>query len=424
MELDLKARTPLGLHMNLNLTELQRDWIEGTSGADFISRIYAYRAQLEALPPEAQARGALITETDPVEFAAAFFAAILNGVSAILANPNWGRQERAELARLVDPASCFGRNLIDAPDPAAPKPPAGSILIPTGGTTGGVRLAIHTWASLGAAVPGLQAFLGGGSIHSACQLPLHHVSGLMQLVRSFLTGGRIHFDNTVLEGDCLSLVPTQLQRAMESTDGIRKLNTARAIFVGGAGMPESVATRARALRLPVIPVYGMTETAAMAAALPNEDFLEDSPAGAVPLGETRFSIENGQIRVQTPALFQGYQGRGPIDLSHGYLTGDSGRLDASSRLHVHGRLDCLINTGGEKVDPREVEAALLEIEGITLAHVYGEPDIEWGEAVVARISCGPEHDFEKVRARLKTKLAAYKVPKRFYLLDLDTNDGS
>jgi len=412
--------------MEFDLAELRRDWIEGVCGEDFIARVHGCRAQIEALPPGARARGALIAEADPVEFAAAFFAAVSLGVPAILANPRWGEQEWAELSGLVAPGGAFRRGFIyedrsvfgqasanpmnDAPMYDAP---AGSILIPTGGTTGGVKLAVHTWASLSAAVPGLQGFLGGGPIHSACQLPLHHVSGLMQLVRSFLSGGRIHFDDAVHEGDCLSLVPTQLQRAMESEAGIRKLNTARVIFAGSAGMPGAVAARARELRLPVVPVYGMTETAAMVAAVPNEDFLTDPQAGAVPLGEARFALDNGQIRVQTPALFRGYHGRDPVDRSEGHLTGDRGSLDAAGRLHVHGRLDRLINTGGEKVDPRQVEAALLQIDGIEGARVHGEPDPEWGQVVVAWVNCAPGLDFAQVRAQLKAQLAAYKVPKRF-----------
>jgi acyl-CoA synthetase (AMP-forming)/AMP-acid ligase II len=157
----------------------------------------------------------------------------------------------------------------------------------------------------------------------------------------------------------------------------------------------------------------MTETAAMVAAVPNEDFLNDPKAGAVPLGEARFSIEDGQIRVQSPALFQGYQGRASVDLSQGYLTGDAGALDASGRLHVFGRLDRLINTGGEKVDPAEVEAALLQIDGIEAAKVFGEPDPEWGQVVVARVRGALDLDLDQVRVQLKATLANYKVPKLF-----------
>ncbi len=400
--------------MEFDLAQLQREWIRGISSGDFLARVQERSTQIEALSSQERLRGVLIAEADPISFAASLFASVDLKVPVILANPNWARKEWEELSTLVDPAISFGlssRPIQEKCSFTELKP--GVILIPTGGTTGGVKLAIHTWSSLSASVPGLQAFLGGGAIHCACQLPLYHVSGLMQILRSLQTGGCIHFDQNVYEGDCLSLVPTQLQRAMECAEGIHKLKTARAVFVGGSAIPESVAMQAQALRLPVIPVYGLTETAAMVAAVPNEEYLRNFKAGAIALGEADFSIVDGLIRIQTPALFQGYQGSEPIEPSQGYLTGDMGGLDSTGRLHLYGRTDCLVNTGGEKVDPREVEAALLKINGIAAATVYGEPDIDWGEAVVARVSCAQEMDLEKVRSLLKAELSNYKVPRRF-----------
>ena len=400
--------------MEFDLVQLQREWIRGISSNDFLARVQERRAQIEASSAQERLRGVLITETDPIAFIASLFASVDLKVPVILANPNWGCKEWEELSALIDPVIFFGISGMPSQEKCgSPNLKPGAILIPTGGTTGGLRLAIHNWSSLSAPVPGLQKFLGGGAIHCACQLPLYHVSGLMQVMRSLQTGGFIHFDENVYEGDCLSLVPTQLHRAMECAQGTDNLKTARAIFVGGSSMPESVAKQAQALRLPVIPVYGMTETAAMIAAVPNEEFLRDSQAGAVALGETHFSLRDGQIQIQTPSLFQGYQGSEPIEFSQGYLTGDRGEIDKSGRLHIYGRADCLINTGGEKVDPREVEAALLEIKGINAAIVYGEPDLEWGQALVARINCAQEIDLEKVRAELKIQLGNYKLPRRF-----------
>lgn len=400
--------------MEFDLKELQREWIRGISPSDFLACVQERRSKIEALSAQERLRGVLIAEADPISFAASLFASVDLKVPVILANPNWGRKEWEELSILVDPALSFGvSGKLSAVKCDFTDLEPGAILIPTGGTTSGVRLAIHTWSSLSAPVPGLQAFLGGGVIHCACQLPLYHVSGLMQILRSLQTGGYIHFDKNVYEGDCLSIVPTQLQRNMERSDEIRKLKMARAVFVGGSAMPESVAMQARTLRLPVIPVYGLTETAAMVAAVPNQEFLKDSKAGAVALGEASFSIVDGLIRIRTPALFQGYRGSEPIKPSKGYLTGDMGGLDSTGRLHVYGRTDCLVNTGGEKVDPREVEAALLKINGIAAATVYGEPDIDWGETVVARVSCAKEMDLEKVRSLLKEELSSYKVPRRF-----------
>ncbi|MFO8026142.1 MAG: AMP-binding protein [Opitutales bacterium] len=376
------------------LEELRRDWIDGISGEAFYQEVLDARASLDG------GRGMpVIREEDPIAFAAAFFAAASMRLPVALANPKWGAKEQEQFDHLME----LG------------EPPAGSILIPTGGTTGGVKLAIHDWRSLCSSARAAQAFLGGGAVHSCCVLPLHHVSGLMQLLRSFVSGGSISFNGNDTAGRCLSLVPTQLQRLMQSVDGIRKMNTAHMIFVGGAAMPESVEQQARDLRLPVVPVYGMTETAAMIAAIPNGDFLASVDPGAVMLGDGRASVDpDGSIRVHGSSLFKGYHGGARMEPSRGFRTGDAGWLDGQGRLHLHGRMDRLINTGGEKVDPAEVREALLRLEGVAQASVVGEPSEEWGEVVVAYVKGGPDLPVlneAEILGALKKQLSPYKIPK-------------
>ncbi|MFU8847631.1 MAG: AMP-binding protein [Opitutales bacterium] len=377
-----------------DLKALRRDWIAGTSGEDFYRRVLQVRASLD--PGDT---ACLIQEADPFAFAVQFFAAAALRLPVVLANPKWGAREAAQFDHLLQQEA----------------PAAGTILIPTGGTTGGVKLAIHDWASLEAGALAVQDFLGGGPVDACCVLPLYHVSGLMQLLRSFVSGGSIRFDEEDPEGRCLSLVPTQLQRLMQSPKGIRKLNTAGTVFVGGAAMPRTVEQKARELKLPVVPVYGMTETAAMIAAVPKQDFLSAPDAGAVLLGDARVGIDpDACIRVHSSSLFKGYHGSARIDRAEGYRTGDAGWLDEQGRLHLQGRMDRLINTGGEKVDPAEVEEALLRIDGIAEARVYGEPDEEWGEVVVAYLkqrTDAPRLSEPAILSSLKQQLSPYKIPK-------------
>jgi O-succinylbenzoic acid--CoA ligase len=377
------------------LDRLRRDWITGISGEEFYRKVLRALAATEGLDEPA-----IIQEEDPVSFAVDFFVAASMRRPLVLANPGWGAKERGEFEALI------------ASDGIA----AGSILIPTGGTTGGVKLAIHDWESLSAAACAVQDFLGGGAIHSCCVLPLHHVSGLMQLIRSFVSDGTIRFDESETNGCCLSLVPTQLQRMMQDAESIRKMNRSRVVFVGGAAMPKSVEQKARELKLPVVPVYGMTETAAMIAALPNEDFLASSDAGAVPLGDAKISIDpDGSIRIRGSSLFKGYHSGERIDSREGFRTGDAGWLDERGRLHLQGRMDQLINTGGEKVDPNEVQEALLCLDGVAGARVLGEPDEEWGEIVVAYVRTdqkGVVPSEAEILSILKQHLSSFKVPKR------------
>jgi O-succinylbenzoic acid--CoA ligase len=383
---------------SFEIESLKRDWIEGISGETLFDKVWVQRQRIERLSVDERGSGILIAETDPIEFTVLFFAALSLDVSIVLANPNWGAQEREELDGLL----------------AREKPAPVTILIPTGGSTGGVKLAIHTWSSLVAASRGVQAFLGGAPVNSCCVLPLFHVSGLMQLVRSFVSGGQLRFDEEEVEGSCLSYVPTQLQRALQDPQRIQKLATAKAVFVGGGPLPQSVAAQARALKLPVVPVYGMTETAAMVAAVPNAAFLQYPHAGAVALGEAALYIEpSGVIRIQSPALFNGYHGHPPMDLTCGYLTDDEGRLDERGHLHVVGRVDRLINSGGEKIDPREVESALAKLAGVNSCLVVPQVDPEWGQRVVAYYTSASGAEMPALKELLRAVLTNYKIPKAF-----------
>ena len=396
--------------MEFDLKSLGRDWIEGISGQKLLARV-----QSEAKLIQGQDQPLVIEQTDPYDFTVEFFAAVSAGRSIALANPNWGAQEREQFTALIGLGAPPPVGVISSATRLKSGRQAKAILIPTGGTTNGIKLATHNWETLEVACKGVQQFLGGGAIDSCCVLPLYHVSGLMQLLRAYHSGGYIRFDEDEVEGRCLSYVPTQLRRALLDEKRIQVLSTTRVIFVGGAPMPESLATAARELKLPVMPVYGMTETAAMVAAIPVTDFLTDSRAGALPIGDTNIEIDSsGRIRIQSSALFKGYYGGEPLDLARGYLSGDEGYIDENERLHVTGRIDRLFISGGEKIDPREVEDAVSAIAGVEEVMALGLPDPEWGQKLVVYYTGEELVDWKE---RLKEQLATYKLPQEMLRVD-------
>ena len=420
----------------IDLKALKREWVGGITGEDLFRRTLRCVAQIELAGEQAQLRGVMILEHDPLHFAAAFFAAVHTGVPVILANPKWRRVEWEEAENLVNPAVIFGQSPIsELARMGIQHPKPGAILIPTGGSSGGVKFAIHQWSTLEAACEGLSAFIGSGPIKSCCVLPLYHVSGLMQLVRSFVTEGQIAFPEfkALQAGDfpvfaansmCLSLVPTQLQRLMAQQRIADRLMTMRAIFVGGAAVPGAVVERARELKLPVVLSYGMTETAAMVTALPADEFIAGNTNAGKVLSHALIKVvrddgsecpagEVGHIQINARSMFKGYHG-GARDVSKlGYLSDDEGYFDSHGRIHIVGRSDRLIVSGGEKIDPQEVERTIIGTGAVEQVLVIGWPDSEWGQKLVAFYvpSAAEEHE-GKWEEELRADLANYKMPKQ------------
>jgi len=147
--------------------------------------------------------------------------------------------------------------------------------------------------------------------------------------------------------------------------------------------------------------------------LPGVEVRVTGPEGVLPQGEA------GAIEVRGPNVFQGYW-RLPEKTAEEFrdgwfVTGDMGAFDAEGYLSILGRAKDLVITGGLNVYPAEVEAALDELTGVAASAVIGVPHPDFGEAVVACVVGGV--DPETVRAALRDRLAAFKIPKRVIVLE-------
>jgi len=247
-----------------------------------------------------------------------------------------------------------------------------------------------------------------------CCLPGTHVAGLAVLVRS-LTGGTEPVlaeradAETVAASGCahVSLVPTQLQRLLLQTG--TPLAGFSSVLLGGAAAPAGLLAAARDAGVPVVTTYGMTETCG------------GCVYDGVPLDGVRAEVrDDGRIWINGPVLFSGYL-RGPRAPADGWFrTGDLGALDAAGRLTVRGRADDVINTGGHKVVPGEVAAALQACPGVRDAAVVGQPDPEWGERVVAVVVPADPGDppaLELLRSHVRERLPRYAIPSRVVMVD-------
>jgi O-succinylbenzoic acid--CoA ligase len=242
-----------------------------------------------------------------------------------------------------------------------------------------------------------------------CPMPLAHVGGLSIQIRSaiYATTVLLHerFDTAAAvralmdpeqRVTIVSLVPTMLTRLLDA--GLRRPPTLRRALLGGGPIAPALLRRARAAGVEVAPSYGMTEACSQIA------------TDGVPLLGVELRIAgDGEVLVRGRTVAAGALA------ADGWLhTGDLGALDERGRLQISGRRSDTIVTGGENVSPAEVEAVLLEHPAVSDAGVFGRPDVEWGEAVVAHVvlGAGTVATAEQLREHCARRLAPFKVPKR------------
>jgi O-succinylbenzoic acid--CoA ligase len=323
-----------------------------------------------------------LTEPAGAEFVVALHACLLAGAAAMPVDPRLGERERA--AQLA----------------TAGQPTGAALVVHTSGTTGAPRPVELERSNIEANALGSAVALGlDPDERWLCPLPLSHVGGLMVLLRSAIYATTAVLGPADALGDVTlaSLVPTQLHRLLDAPPEAPRL---RAILLGGAGASTALLERAAAAGLPVAPTYGLTQACSqVTVAEPG-----DTETSGFPLEGVDVEIAaDGEILV-----------RGPVVAGGGTLhTGDLGRLDERGRLIVTGRLSELIVSGGENVAPAEVEAVLEQHPAVAEAGVFGRPDPEWGEAVVAAVvpRTGAPLDAEELRVFCRARLAGFKVPK-------------
>ena len=339
--------------------------------------------------------------------------------ACFLVDPGWGARERAQWEALAKqrPAGWDGTR--------------GWLCVPTGGSSGAMKLARHDERTLAAAVEGFCAYFGVSRVNALGLLPPWHVSGLMTWARCRYTGGeyqtwdwkRVELGNRpetgYLRDAFLSLVPTQLARLIGDPDALAWMRGFRAVLIGGGPAWPELRALARAERLPLAFTYGMTETAALVAAQTPEEFLAGDDSSGRALPHARIVIaEDERVEISGDSLFLGYW---PSNRQVGpWRTDDFGELDEAGRLRIIGRADALIITGGEKVNPAEVEDVLREAGGKGLADVavIGVSHPEWGAEVVA-LFCGDASLVARLREGVTRGLAPAKRPKRYIALGPD-----
>lgn len=323
------------------------------------------------------------------------------------------------------------------------------LLLVTSATTGGSKVVPLTSTNLDAGISSRRDSLRLTATDRLLQMTsLCHIIGIENTLAQFLVGGAVvateGFDPTAyldwlreLRPTWYDCAPTVHQAALAQ---LRRIPFDRPIslrFVQAAGAPLPGEVRQeleQILHVPVLNDYGMTEACPIA----TDAFLPGGPvpnsagrscglqvAVMDPSGELVQSGADGEIVVRGLAVFSGYADDPEANrtaFQNGWFrTGDLGRLDQEGNLFLTGRLKEMINRGGEKILPGEVDIAIASHPAVREAAAFSVPHPTLGEdvacAVVLRASSEPPVSANELRSFAAQQLARFKIPRRIYFID-------
>jgi acyl-CoA synthetase (AMP-forming)/AMP-acid ligase II len=276
-------------------------------------------------------------------------------------------------------------------------------------------------------------------------MPLFHVHGLVaSTLSTFGSGGTVvvpprfrpfEFWNLVQEhgASWYSAVPTIHQMLVGRSgrgrpESIRTLRFARSC--SSALAPELMGRLEELLGVPVLEAYGMTEASHQMASNPLppgerrpgsvgrgtgvEIAILDERGAPLPVGAS------GEVAIRGANVMDGYeanpQANAEAFASGWFRTGDEGVLDPDGYLTLRGRIKELINRGGEKIAPREIDEVLLRHPAVAEAVTFAVPHPSWGEEVAAAVVLRDEIDQRALTEFCREHLAEFKVPRRLYFV--------
>ncbi len=337
--------------------------------------------------------------------------------------------------------------------PTVPRDPDDlAALLYTSGTTGRSKGAMMTQRNLLSNARALtdlwQITAQDRLIHA---LPIFHTHGLFVAMNTALLAGarvrlmpRFDLDQMMAEIPRSTLmmgVPTFYTRLLEDPRLTRDLAAPMRLFISGSAplLAETHAAFADRTGHAILERYGMTETnmitsnpydgariaGTVGMPLPGVEVRLTDPDTAAPVAPGAV----GMVEVRGPNVFKGYWNmpeKTAADLRADgfFITGDLGQIDAQGYLSIVGRIKDLIISGGYNIYPKEIEDVLNEGPGVAESAVFGIPDPDFGEGVVAAVvmAGGAAFDEAALAALVKAKLARFKHPRRYVVLpDLPRN---
>ncbi len=265
---------------------------------------------------------------------------------------------------------------------ASPDP----LLIQTSGSTGRPKGVVIPRRAVLASVEA-SARRVGESGRWLLALPSSYVAGVQVIVRSLVAGhepivvdgldiGRAAASDHTQTSAFVSLVPTQLHRIMGDPEQLAALARCHTVLVGGGGLDGDLRRRAEEHGVRLVSTYGSSETAG------------GCVYDGMPLDGVAVTLAaDGRVRIAGPTLFSHYDSDPELSaetvVDGWFLTSDAGRFDEDGRLQILGRIDDVVISGGVKIPVEVVAARLRQHVLIEQAEVFGLPDREWGQRLVA-----------------------------------------
>ena len=355
--------------------------------------------------------------------------------------------------QLDGPAGAFSLEPAGAASTAAggmAEPEDIGLILHTSGTTSRPKIVPLSQSNLAASARNISGWLELKADDSCLNvMPLFHIHGLIAAILSSLYVGASvacapgfnalkffsWFDE--IKPTWYTAVPTMHQAILARAgrnQNILEHNSLRFIRSSSSSLPGPVMTELEEVfGAPVIESYGMTEAAHQMASNPLPPHerrpgcvgIAAGPEVAImaPDGEMLAPGEVGEIVIRGDNVTQGYENNDKANaeaFAAGWVrTGDQGRMDEAGYLTLTGRLKEIINRGGEKISPREVDDILMTHPAVSQAVVFAMPHDKLGEEVAAAIVLREDQEAseKEIRNFVAQRLAAFKVPQKVLLLD-------
>lgn len=314
-----------------------------------------------------------------------------------------------------------------------------ALLLHTSGTTSRPKLVPLSQRNITASARHIGATLALGPADRCLNImPLFHIHGLIGAVLSSLAAGgnvvcapgfnALKFFAWLDEAQpsWYTAVPTMhqaiLARAERNAEIIARRRL-RLIRSSSASLPPPVMAELEAVfGCPVIESYGMTEAAHQMTSNPLPPRARKAGSVGLPAGP-EVAIRNGEVCIRGPNVTSGYvanpKANAEAFVEGWFRTGDQGVLDEDGYLTITGRLKELINRGGEKISPREVDDLLMSHPAVAQAVTFALPHDKLGEDVAAAIVLreGRTASEREIRDFVAAKLADFKVPRKVVFLE-------